>query len=129
MASSKSTRWNPNYLAGCVQHALELLPKKSLAIDLFMEAADHLKSIDTYECRDYRGMLKKRVERLRRFRRIEPWEHWLLSAAGQLLQPIPGTKHSAVTMLGSAIDEYQQGLGETFWEWHEQHAIKEPAYL
>jgi hypothetical protein len=129
MANSRTTRWNPNCLAGCVRHALELLPNKGLAIALFMEAAGHLKSIDTYECRDYRAMLKKRVERFRRLRRMEPWEYWLLSAARQLLQPIPGTKNSAVTILGSAIDEYQQGLGETFWEWHEQHAIKEPAYL
>ena len=91
MTNSQKT-WNPKYLSGCVQHALELLPKKGLAIDLFMEAADDLKSTDTYECRDYRGMLKKRVARLRRFRRIEPWEYWLLSAAERLLQPIPGNQ-------------------------------------
>jgi len=129
MASSRRTQWNPKYLSGCIQHALELLPTQGPAIDLFMEAADHSCSTDTFECRERREVLKKRVAGLRRSRRIEPWEYWLLSAGRQLLQPIPGTKHGAVTMLRSAIDEYNHELGNDFRDWHDQHAIEEPAYL
>ncbi len=123
------SEWNPKYLSGCVQHAMELLPKAGIAIDFFLEAAEHLESTDVEDCRWRRQQLKKRVNRLRRFRRLEPWEFWLLSAAEQLLQPIPGTKHAAVTMLGSAIGEHDSTLRDGWVNWHQQHATKEPAYL
>ena len=122
-------RWNPKYLSGCVRHASEFLPKRGLAIDLFLEAAEHLECTETEDCRLYRTTLKRRVGRLRRFRRIEPWEYWLLSSAQQLLSPIPGVKHSAVTMLRRAVDEYDPDSGKRWSEWHEQHEAKEPAYV
>jgi hypothetical protein len=122
-------RWNPKYLSGCVRHASELLPKRGIVIDLFLEAAEHLECTQTEDCRLYRTILKRRVGRLRHFRRIEPWEYWLLSAAEQLLYPIPGSKHVAVTLLRSAVDEFDHVSGGSWHEWHQQHAEKEPAYL
>lgn len=121
--------WNPNYLTGCVQHALNLLPAEGVAIDLFRDFADKLECTNTDDCRAYRRQLNEGISRLRRRRRLEPWEHWLLFAAEQLLQPAPGTKHRAVTMLCSAVDEHNFEVGTEFRKWHDQHAIKEPAYL
>lgn len=122
-------RWNPRYLSGCIQHALKLLPTDGGAIDLFRDAADNLECNNADDCRAYRRELNEGISRLRRRRRLEPWEHWLLSAAEQLLQPAPGTKHRAVTMLCSSIDEYNFEFGTGFRQWHDQHAIEEPAYL
>ena len=125
----KTKTWNPKYLSGCVQHALILLPKDAPAIDLFKEAANNLECTITGDCRAYRRQLNGGISRLRRLKRLEPWEHWLLSAAEQLLQPAPGTKHGAVTLLFLAVDEYNFELGTQFRRWHDQHTIEEPAYL
>jgi hypothetical protein len=122
-------RWNPKYLSGCVRHALDLLPKKGAAIDLSLEAAKHLECTETYDCRRYRQQLKQGIGWLRRKRRIEPWEYWLLLAAEAILHPIPGCKHRAVTLLHQAIDEYDSTLHEAWWNWHDQYAVEEPAYL
>jgi hypothetical protein len=134
MRSSK--QWNPKYLSGCAQYALELLPRKGLATDLFLEAIEHLECTVTNDCRLYRRQLRGQVDRLRRIRRIEPWEYWLLQAAEKILSPIPGVKHGAVSLLGSAIGEYDNPMGDTdsglrnaWWKWHDQHATKEPAYV
>jgi hypothetical protein len=126
---NRTKRWNPKYLSGCVRHALELLPRSGAAIDLFSKAAEHVECTEKYDLRFYRGQLKQGTSRLRRLRGIEPWEYWLLSAAEQLLHPIPGSKHVAVTLLRSAVDEYDHESGGGWHEWHQQHAEKEPAYL
>lgn len=123
------SEWNPKYLSGVVQHALALLPKSGTALDFFLEAAEHLDNTDVEDCRWRRVQLKKRINRLRRSRQIQPWEHWLLSTADRLLQPIPGVKHQAVNMLRLAIDEYDSTVNRDWADWHQQHIAKEPAYV
>ena len=126
---SHSKQWNSIYLSGCVQQAIGLLNTSGVATDLLKDAAEHLDCTEKYDCRFYRLQLKRKVAQLRRERGIQPWEYWLLAAAEQILHPIPGTKHGAVTMLRSAIDEYDQNLIPTWKAWHEQYALKEPAYV
>jgi len=130
MSASSAKQWNPKYLAGCIQHTVELLGSSGGVVgDLLLDAATHLESTDTHDCRFYRQMLRQRANRVRRTRPIRSWEYWLLSAAEQILQPIPGVKHSAVTMLRTAIDEYNVELGRAWQEWYQQHTVKEPAYV
>lgn len=129
MANSRTKRWNPKYLSGCVEHALGLLQAAGQPVDLLHDAARHLECTEKFECRFYRRELDQKAATLRRTRLIRPWEYWLLKAANQILQPIPGTKHSAVNMIRCALDEYDSEMGKKFAEWHWQHAVKEPAYV
>ena len=128
MPKSYKKQWNPKYLSRCVRRALELLNETGEAVHLLQYAAEHLECTEAGDCRVYRQQLKERVARLRRARSIEPWEYWLLSAAKQILHPIPGTKHSAVTMLSNAINEFDPHLHETWWTWYQRHMVEEPAY-
>jgi hypothetical protein len=129
MSSSHRQQWNPKYLGGCVQRTLELLGTRGVVVDLLSEAATHLECTGPSECRYFRQQLQQKANRVKKARRIKTWEYWLLKAAEQILQPVPGVKHSAVTMLRSALDEHEPGLGSGWQEWHQQHTIQEPAYL
>jgi hypothetical protein len=129
MARSKGKQWNPKYLAKCVQHALELLGAAGVVGDLLLEASAHIECTEPIECRSYRQTLRRRSNRVRRSRPVQTWEYWLLKATEQILQPVPGVKHSAVTMLRSAIEEYNPELRPAWHEWYQQHAVQEPAYL
>ena len=99
------------------------------AMDLCTRATEYLQCTEKYECRSYRQELKYGVAQVERVRRLEPWEYLLLSAATQTLHPTPGCKHSAVTMLRNAVDEYDHGSSSTWHTWHKEHAAKEPAYV
>jgi hypothetical protein len=129
-------RWNPKYLLGCVRLTLELLGTGGPAVDLLREAVEHLVCVEKYDCRYYRSQLKRGVSRLRRSRRIVPWEHWLFEAADRILQPVPGVKHQAVTMLQAAVTEYDcvvdgsnADLRTTWRNRVERLESDEPAYL
>jgi hypothetical protein len=133
------TVWNPLYLRACVETAVRLMNDsgaKGAAFDLLERAAQHLGCCNTGDCRAYRAELKTQVARLRRQRRLTPWEYWLLEAAKSLLNPIPGTKHQAVGFLRSSIAEFDAPLGQVnaglhnaWMAWHEQHLCTVPPYL
>jgi hypothetical protein len=128
----KQVRWNPKYLSECVQMCIGLLKgggATSPALELIEEAAEHLECVEKYDCKFYRSQLKRGEASLRRVRQIQSWEYWLLKAGDRLLQPVPGIKNQAATMLRSALGEFDSDLRETWIKWYEQHVIEVPAYL
>ena len=124
---------------GCVEGAARLLSNagaKGETFDLLERAAEHLECCDAGECGAYAAHLKAEVARLRRQRRLTPWEHWLLEAAKSLLHPIPGTKHQAVNFFRSTIGEFDETLREgkadldkSWMRWHEHHVHAVPPYV
>jgi len=136
---SSKTVWNPLYLRGCVDFAVDLMKSvgaRGAAFDLLERAAQHLESCNTGDCKVYRTTLKTETARLRCRHSLTPWEYWLLEGAKSLLNPVPGVKHQAVTFLRSAIAEFDAprgqvnaGLHDAWMTWHEQHVCAVPPFL